>query len=396
MTLRVLSIGAGAEQFYPIQTAMARGLEVVALDGNAAAPGLSVASRGLVVDISNQAAVLEVARTVQPDFLLPAPIGQFLTTVGAVNSVLGLRGISLDAARLCTDKRATFQCLAAAGIRVARQIEVQGRRVSECLAEIGLPCILKPARGSGSRGVRLLSGLEDVLIADAMVADDPEQPWLLEEVLLGVEFGVDAAVYAGQFRLVMAREKIMTAPPARQEMTYIYPPRVSDVLVSGVSDIVERASRAMGLSDCLINADVMLSPDGEPAIIELSGRAPGNNITSRLFPAVSGANLIDLALDALIDNRPLVSPHNVRPVAFSFLPVPAGRVLSVQLSGPDPAIGWIACDSPLKTGDLLDPIASGSDAMARGWIMATGDTPDQALSAAQAYIQTMEVQIDRV
>ena len=92
--MKAVIIGASSEALHTIEMAHKHGLNVVALDGNPDAQGLKAADQGLVVDISDEAATIEAVRREGADFVLTVPIGRYLTSIGAVNDVLGLPGIS--------------------------------------------------------------------------------------------------------------------------------------------------------------------------------------------------------------------------------------------------------------------------------------------------------------
>ena len=99
----VALLGAGREQLPALRSARSLGLKVVALDGQATAPGLKEADQSFVLDLSDEAEVIELLAKSGISAVIPAPIGRMLTTVGAVNDALGLRGTSAEAARACVD-----------------------------------------------------------------------------------------------------------------------------------------------------------------------------------------------------------------------------------------------------------------------------------------------------
>lgn len=391
---RVLAVGAGPEQLHPIRMAKAAGLEVAAVDRDPAAPGFALADISRPIDVADEAAVIAFAREVGAEAVLPAPIGRFLTTVAAVNAALGLRGIQPDAATACADKRRAHDILSAAGVPVAAQAAIDGPdQLTAAVAAVGAPCVVKPAFGSGSRGVALCATAAEAeaLAVSGHVA--PGEAWLVEAALQGTEYGVDAAIYAGVFTGLLVREKVMTPAPHRQELTYIHPARAPQEASVALA-VVEAAARAIGLTDCLINADVMVDAAGRASLIEISGRAPGNNITTRIYPAIHGDDLITAALKALATGKPLPHPGEGRPVVFAFLPTPPGRVLSVGAAPDTP--GLLDIEVRLRPGDVLDVLRTGTDAMARGWLMATGRDSEEALANSRKALAAVEIEIERL
>ena len=85
--------------------------------------------------------------------MLTAPIGRYLTSIGAVNDALSLPGITRRMAQLCTDKFLFHEKLAAEGLRNCHCYSLDGGLKNDISLKLEYPAILKPRYGSGSRGV---------------------------------------------------------------------------------------------------------------------------------------------------------------------------------------------------------------------------------------------------
>lgn len=159
--MKAAIIGASAEAVHAIEQARALHIETVALDGNPDAEGLKYADKGLVVDISDEDKTIEALAAEKPQFVLTVPIGRYLTTIGAVNDSLHLKGISKAAAVLCTDKYEFHHKLRSKGLRKCHCYLVN-RDYLFLPEEISYPAILKPRYGSGSRGIYYVSSPEEL------------------------------------------------------------------------------------------------------------------------------------------------------------------------------------------------------------------------------------------
>lgn len=103
------------------------------------------------VDRSNYvSSVIEACREAGADWLVPGG-EQPMTVLGAASAELAQAGIRLlanDAAVISafSDKQRTFERLAEAGFKIPRTVPIASEKDIE---RIGLPCIVKPATGSG-------------------------------------------------------------------------------------------------------------------------------------------------------------------------------------------------------------------------------------------------------
>ena len=105
----------------------------------------------------------------------------------------------------------------------------------------------------------------------------PEEDYVLEEAVDGVEYGVDAVMDGSGFRMILLRRKLLTPPPARQAVGYMaVSSRESEEsrrLCERVEACLTEVTALLGLQNCLLHADLMTG-DGYVFPIELSARLP--------------------------------------------------------------------------------------------------------------------------
>lgn len=374
----LLAVGAGPEQRCAIERARARGFRIVALDGDPSAPGFELAHQAIVLDIADREAVLAALKEYTPQAVLAAPIGRYLTTVGAINDHFKLRGISESAALLCTDKLLFHQRMLAS--RLARPCQYSADDPEGLLTAIescGTPCVLKPRFGSGSRGVILIEQQSDISSAiDAFHRwVGTTVPSLVESVLEGQEIGIDAVMVGSTLEVLLLRAKTMSPLPYRQELAYLSPAPLPIEIQQNIFGAVAAACAAVELTDCAINADVMVDAAGTAHVIEITGRPAGMLVADLIIPAALGLNYYDCLIDLALAGEWRHRPSRGDAIAFGFLPLPSGRVAGLPTR---------LTESPhLKyrlpvLGARLGILRSGADALARGWAMATGEYPEQA------------------
>jgi len=372
---RCLAVGAGPEQLSAIRRAQALGGRVLALDGNPQAPGLALADEAQVLDIRDAEAVVAWARARGVDLTLPAPIGRWLTTQAAVHDALGLRGVSLSAARLCTDKHLFHQALAGRGVNLPWQkaFEQPAQAKVADPSAWPFPLVLKPTQGAGSRGVRVLADLAEwqqqgpALLAQPCYADG----LLLEAFVAGQVLGIDGAMQRGQLTLTLVREKHMSPLPHRVELAYRAPARLPAPAWPEIEAQLGQALRLLQVDGSVFHADGIWTPDGRFVLIELSARPSGLMISSRLVPACTGVDFLGqaLALHALGEGD--FRPRQALPTLLEYWHPPPGRLHRVPDAGelrrwP----GVIDCEVGLQPAQTLQPPTHIGELLGRGHLLA--------------------------
>lgn len=366
--MKAAIIGASREALHTIKKAQEHGLFILALDGDASAAGLAAADKGLVVDISDENAVTEALRVEKPDFLLTVPIGRYLTTTGAVNDALGLPGISRDMAELCTDKFKFHTKLNEMGLRKCQCYSVFGDN-----PELAYPAILKPRYGSGSRGIFMLSGREQLREALEKISGEP---YVLEECVAGEEYGVDAAVTKQGFQMILLRKKINTPPPARQAVGY-FSVLPGDAFWQQAEDYMARVIRCLGLKECLIHADIIRGENG-PFVIELSARPSGHNLHNLFTPLCTGVDMAEEYIRYRMGLSYDFAPRITKSMLIRYFDMQgmAENVPDKRQAEQAIEAGLVDWQCNIKPGEDLEPVSDGHSLMGRGYFILEGEGED--------------------
>ena len=133
--------------------ALAGGYEVFGCDVSASAYGLYEPGFVATTKVSRERYVedvLELCRTTGTEFLIPGgeqPM-RLLSEAGAHFAAAGIRllGNTAEVVALCSDKDKCFQQLQLAGVPIPKTVAV---RTEADLNHVGMPCVIKPATGSG-------------------------------------------------------------------------------------------------------------------------------------------------------------------------------------------------------------------------------------------------------
>lgn len=383
--MKAVIIGASAEALHTIEKAHAYGLYVTALDGNPKAEGLKAADKGLVVDISDEKAVIEAVRMEKADFVLTVPIGRYLTTIGAVNDALGLPGISREAAVLCTDKLRFHQKLQKKKLRPCHCYGI-GEGKDEAAAgklSFSYPAILKPRFGSGSRGIHMVAKEAELQAALQAVKGEA---YVLEECVAGEEYGVDGAVIQDCFHMVLLRKKENTPPPVRQAVGYFSVlPR--DPFRQQVYEYLEKVIACLGLKECLFHADIIRGKDG-PFVIELSARPSGHNLHNLFTPLCTGIDMAEEYIRYRMGYPCHFDAENTRQMMIHYFDR-QGKVTHVpskyqaEQATEGTGISLICWECHIQEGEELLPVSDGHSVMGRGYFVLEGSNREELLCLAE-------------
>jgi biotin carboxylase len=160
---KVLFVGGGRHQRRAIARARELGLETVAVDRNAEAPGLREADAAEVFDFRDVDGVIAIGQRHEVSGVLTVSADRAVPVVAAVAQALGLPGIGSETAHVMTHKVAMRRQLAEHGVPQPRFAAV--RTLAEAragLETVGLPAVLKPADSGGQRGVFRIDSWDDL------------------------------------------------------------------------------------------------------------------------------------------------------------------------------------------------------------------------------------------
>ena len=144
------------------------GVEVIAVDRYANAPGHQVAHRAHVIDMTDAAALAALIELEQPDLIVPEIEAIATATLVALENAGKIRCIPTARAVFLTMNREGIRCMAAEELQVPTSPYRFAGSLAElhaACAEIGFPCIVKPVMSSSGKGQSKLDGLADVATA---------------------------------------------------------------------------------------------------------------------------------------------------------------------------------------------------------------------------------------
>jgi biotin carboxylase len=398
----VLFIGAGRHQRRALERVRELGVRVIAVDRNAAAPGLSVADVGEIVDFGDVAAVEEVGRRHEVQGVMTFAADRAVPVVAGAANVLGLPGIGTETAHLMTNKIAMRRRLADAGVTQPRFAALRHvREIRTAVEAVGFPAVLKPSDSAGQRGLFLVLSIDDIeRHLHAALAQSTDEEAILESYHSGLEVNGLLVARGGDVTVITLSDR--RRPPGigfGVALAHIYPSTLYGDALAEVERVGRATVHALGLEDGIAYPQVIWGDDGVARLIEVAARIPAGQMDSVARYGV-GVDLIEIALrQALGQTVPdrLVEPKLQQPMAISFLtaepgPLPTGRL--VDVSGLERVLafpGVVEADLYFQQGETIRPVQVDGDR--RGYVIALGATNLDAVERAEAAARLLDVQV---
>ena len=367
------------------------------------------AGRTMVVDFENPVAGAAAIVDHEAHFPLDAVVavddrGTLLAAAAARR--LGLPHNPAEAVRATRDKRLMRKRLEAAEVPQPAYVELPPTAEEDELvrlaAKVGYPCVVKPATLSASLGVLRVDDPASLpatvsrvrRIAGAAGVPDGES-LLAERFVPGPELAVEALLDRGRLEPLAIFDKPDPLDgPAFEETIYVTPSRLPAADQQAALSAVESATRALGLGEGPVHAEVRVS-DGRALVIEVAARTIGG-LCGRALAFGTGHSLEELVLAqalgvSLTDRRP-----DTRSSGVLMIPIPrAGTLRSVEGRQAALAVpGVTAVDITIAPGRRLAPPPEGGRYL--GFVFARARRPQEVEKALRTAGALLDVQIDPI
>lgn len=162
---RVMMLGAGELGKEVVIELQRLGVEVIAVDRYANAPGMQVAHRGHVVNMLDGDTLRDVIEAEKPDLVVPE-IEAIATPTLVEMEAEGWHVIPTARAARLTMNREGIRRLAAEDLGVATspyRFAATEEEYREAVAEIGTPCVVKPVMSSSGKGQTTVHALAEAM-----------------------------------------------------------------------------------------------------------------------------------------------------------------------------------------------------------------------------------------
>lgn len=254
-------------------------------------------------------------------------------------------------------------------------------------AQVTYPCVLKPLRLSGSRGVIRANNAAEFIIAfnrlkRLLLSEgySEHDAFLVEDFIPGFEVALEGILTHGQLRVLTLFDKPDPLDgPFFEETIYITPSRLPANVQQDIANCVSIAAASLDLREGPVHAELRVNQQG-PWMLEIAGRSIGG-LCSTILEFGSGICLEEIILRNAIGLEITSIEREQHATGVMMIPIPAAGILKaihgIEEAEHVPLISGVEITA--KLNHPLVPLPEGASYL--GFIFARGDTPAEVEAA---------------
>jgi biotin carboxylase len=268
--------------------------------------------------------------------------------------------------------------------------------------QVTYPCVLKPLRLSGSRGVIraddpaefvvAFNRLKRLLISEGN--SEYETSMLVEDFIPGFEVALEGMLTHGQLKALALFDKPDPLDgPFFEETIYTTPSRLTDSVQEDIARSVAVAAASLGLKEGPVHAELRVNEQG-PWMLEIAGRSIGG-LCSTILEFGSGMCLEELILRHAIGQEITTVERDTYAAGVMMIPIPSAGILK-GVHGLEEAqkVSLITgIEITAKLNYPLVPLPEGASYL--GFIFARGETPAEVEEAIRNAHKLLRFEIRR-
>lgn len=334
--MRILTLGGGVDQAQLINVLKNRGHEVYTVDKNPEVPGGKICDHFFCIDTVDINEVEKVAREYSIERIAVVSTEKPLLTASKVSHKLGIPFlITYEQALQVTDKLLMKKLMAANHVLTPASIYSNSlNSLIEQLFDLSFPLIIKPSDSSGSRGISVYTGKENIRELWLNSKEHSRSGYCLVEEYIeyGIELSVDAIVRGGTVHIYMISQTMTRSINQNVGIVTasIVPAKVNQTVHADIKIILQTIVTALKLKNTLFFGQFIYKDD-KLYLLEYSARNAGGSKID-LVRYVCGIDLMEVYADILFETEAINNLHNnvYRDAVVLFLYAHEGKIASLK------------------------------------------------------------------
>jgi len=286
-------LGAGIIQVPIIERCKKLGYTTYVLDYLGDAPGMVIADYAFITSTLDKEKALEIARDNKIDAVITTsdlPVN----TVAYICENLGLKGISVEAANICTNKYLQRVICSKNGIRSPKYLKFDFSSKLN-LQQLNFPLVFKPIGSSASRGVSLVKNEFEIEQAlDLAKKYSANNELIIEEYIGGTEYSIEGLVQNNKLNIIGITEKSTSESNSTVyfvELQHITSISFDSEMQNKIENFANKVVQLFKIDNSSIHLEFKIFQD-EIYLIECACRLGGDFITSDLIPLSTGIDML--------------------------------------------------------------------------------------------------------
>jgi len=386
---KVLIIGAGFLQSFIIKKAKEMGYYTLAVDADPMAPGFSFADEYAVINIVDQEACLAYARENHIDGVLTAATEYGVLTAAYIAQEMHLHGLNYASAQIVKNKYMVRKCFIDNHVDDSKGqtfLVNEDTNIGKLSQRLHYPVMVKPCDGSGSRGASRVDTPEMLAEACAFAMKNSlSQTAVIEPFIFGCEYGAEALVVDGEIHVLAIMKKEMTLPPYYAELGHAIPCGLPAEIEEYAKQCVRKAIRALGINNCAVNVDMLITNHGEVHIVDIGARMGGNMIGSYIIPYGTGIDYMGAIIQTALGETPNLNAGIKSSVATRLLAFKGGFVKRLPDFAQIEKEYGVEIYHHMKIGDKVNEYHNNLDGC--GYIVARDENVERAMQKADKALE---------
>jgi biotin carboxylase len=268
--------------------------------------------------------------------------------------------------------------------------------------QVSYPCVVKPLRLSGSRGVIRANDPDEFIVAfnrlkRLLISEgnsERETSMLVEDFIPGFEVALEGMLTHGQLKVLALFDKPDPLDgPFFEETIYTTPSRLDAEVQEDIARCVATAAASLGLREGPVHAELRVNEQG-PWMLEIAGRSIGG-LCSTILEFGSGMRLEELILRHAIGQEIASIERDKDAAGVMMIPIPSAGILKgvhgVEEALQVPLITGVEITAKLNYP--LVPLPEGASYL--GFIFARGETPAEVEEAIRKAHKLLRFEIRR-
>lgn len=317
---RLVVLGSMDEFVELVKLARRQGIYTIVCDGYENGPAKAFADKAYTIDVRDIDGVADMCRAEQADGIIASFSDLLAECLVNIAAKAGLKCYCTpEKIRYLREKPLMKEMFRQLGVPTPTSIRLNADFADEELNAVGLPCVIKPANGYGSRGIYVVNSAEEIRSHFSTTASYSSFDYILAETYnQGYEFNMMTWMVDGQLRLlsIADREKSHEIEGDIPHVSRIvYPSRFTDEVKDEAMAIVKKVADFVGITTGPLSMQFFYTPGQGVQVCEIAGRMFGYE--HELVTYAGGMSVEQLLLNYVYDEAALKEMFDAHDPHFS-------------------------------------------------------------------------------